>query len=110
MNSFVNLALSSVDKVTTGTKSFASVIVKVVFPAKLVKIQFSFHDNEISTLQLISRISSDLQKLLKYFSGRAIFTPFLLVIRIDLYLYDDELFGRWLASTDKSSSPSISSH
>ena len=65
----------------------------VEFTAKLVKIQFSFHDNESSTLQLINGISNDLQKLLKYFSGKAIFTPFLLVIKLDLYLYDDELSG-----------------
>ena len=38
-------------------------------------MQFSFHDNESSTLQLISGISNDLQKLLKYFIGTTIFTP-----------------------------------
>ena len=35
------------------------------------------HFNESSSLQLINGISNDLQKLLKYFSGTAIFTPFL---------------------------------
>ena len=73
-------------------------------------MQFSFHDNESSTLQLINGISNNLQKLLKYFNGMAIFTPFPLVMRLDLYLYDGELFGIWvLASTIKSTFPSISS-
>ena len=92
-NNFVSFALSSFDKVTTGAQSFASVIVKAALSTKLVKMQFLFHVNETSTLQLINGISNDLQKLLKYFNGTAIFTPFLLVIRLDLYLYDDELFG-----------------
>ena len=78
-------------------------------PAKLVKIPFSFHVKKSSTLQLINGISNDLQKLLEYFNGTAIFTPFLLVIRLDLYLYDDELFGILLASTVKSTFLSISS-
>ena len=56
-------------------------------------MQFSFHVNENSTLQLINGISNDIQKLLKYFNGTAIFTPFLFVIKRDLYLNDDELFG-----------------
>ena len=72
-------------------------------------MQFLFHVNETSTLQLINGISNDHQKLLKYFNGTAIFTPFLLVIRLDLYLYDDELFGIWLASTVRSSFSFISS-
>ena len=82
-------------------------MVKVEAPTKLDSTQFGFHVNESSTLQLISRISNDLQKLLKYFSGTAIFTPFLFVIKLDLYLNDDELFGIWLASTVKSTFPSI---
>ena len=61
-------------------------MVKVVFPASLVKILFSFHDNESSTQQLINGISNDLQKLLKYFSGTAIFALFLSVIKLDLYM------------------------
>ena len=72
-------------------------------------MQFLFHVNETSTLQLINGISNDHQKLLKYFNGTAIFSPFLLVIRLDLYLYDDELFGIWLASTVRSSFSFISS-
>ena len=63
-------------------------------------MQFSYHLNESSTLQLIDGISNDLKKLLKYFNGTAIFTPsfFLLSqsasvlpIRFDLYLKDEEL-------------------
>ena len=86
-----------------------SVIVKVEFPPKVVKIQFRSHDNESSTLQSINGISSDLQELLKYFNGTATFTPFLSVIRPDLCLNDDELFGILLPSTVKSAFHSISS-
>ena len=38
-------------------------------------------------------ISNDLQKLLKYFSETTTFTPFLFVIKLDLYVNNDELFG-----------------
>ena len=41
---------------------------------------------------LINGISNDLQKLLKYFNGTAIFTPSLSVIKLDLYLNDGKLF------------------
>ena len=51
----------------------------------------------------------NLQKLLKYFNGTAIFTSFLFVIKLDLYLNYDELFGILLTSTVKSIFPSISS-
>ena len=60
--------------------------------AAVVDTQFSIHPNESSTLQLINGISNDLQKLLKYFSGTAIFTSFyvpsvlVLPIRFALYL------------------------
>ena len=57
---------------------------------------------------MINGISNDLQKLLKYFNGIAIFTPFLLVIKLDLCLNDDESFGICWALTVKSTSPSIS--
>ena len=70
-----------------------SVIEKVESSATLDNIQFLSHVNESSTLQLINGISNDLQKLLKYFNGTAIFTPFLSVIKLDLYLNDGELFG-----------------
>ena len=76
------------------------VIVKVDLLSSLDNIQFSFHDNESSTLQLINGISNDLQKLLKYFSGTAIYTLFLSVIKLDLYLYDDELLtAKWTFSS-----------
>ena len=74
-----------------------SVISKAESLATLENIQFLFHDNESSTLQLINGISSDLQKLLNYFNGTAIFTPFFLPpfgmvpIKSDLYLKDEEL-------------------
>ena len=72
-------------------KSFASVILKVAVSAA-VNPQFSIHFNESSILQLINGISNDLQKLLKYFNGTAIFTPFhvpsfpALPIRLAIYL------------------------
>ena len=68
-------------------------IVKVEVLTKLHRRQVGSHFNENSTLQLIKGISNDLQKLFKYFSGRAFFTLFLFVIRLDLYLNDEELFG-----------------
>ena len=74
-----------------------SVVAKVESSATLDNVQFLSHVNESSTLQLINGISNDLQKLLKYFNGTAIFTPFFLPpfgmvpIRFDLYLKDDEL-------------------
>ena len=57
---------------------------------------FSIHVKESSTLQSINGISNDLQKLLKYFNGTAIFTPFkypllsVLPTKFDLYLNDEE--------------------
>ena len=72
-------------------------------------MQFGFHVNESLILQLINGISNDLQKFLKYFSGTTIFTPFLLVIKLDLNLDDDESFRIWLSSTVKSTFTSISS-
>ena len=82
-------------KVIIGTSGFASVLVKVAAVPAL--------------LQLINGISKDLQKLLKYFNGIAIFTPFflplfpVLPIRFALYLNQEGL------SIVKSTSPSISS-
>ena len=70
-----------------------SVIAEIAAVPALDNIQFSYQFNESSTLQLNNGISNDLKKLLKYFSGPAIFTPFLSVIKLDLYLNDYELFG-----------------
>ena len=86
-----------------------SVIAKVAALPALDNIQFSYHYNERSTLQLINGISNDLQKLHKNFSGTAIFTPFLSVTKLGLYLNDNNLFGICWATTVKSTSPSISS-
>ena len=74
-----------------------SVILKVELLATLDNIQSFFHSNESWTLQLIDGTSSDLQKLLKCFNGKAIFTPFFLPpfgmvpIKFDYYLKDEEL-------------------
>ena len=52
---------------------------------------------KVQHLQLINDISNDLQKLLKYFNGTAIFTPFfvplfsVLPIRFTLYLNEGAL-------------------
>ena len=80
---------------------------QVEFPTKLDNIKFSNHFIESSTLQLINGISNDIQKLHKYFNGTTIFAPFLLLIELDLYLNDDELFGIWLSPAVKSTFPSI---
>ena len=62
----------------------------------MASTQFPIHVNESSTLQLINGISNDLQKLLKYFNGIAIFTPFksplltVLPTKLDLHLNDEE--------------------
>ena len=64
---------------------------------------------KVLTLQLISGISNDLQKLLNYFNGTTVLTLFFvsaelrLPIIFDLYLNDHEL------STVKSAFSSISS-
>ena len=97
-NNFDNFTLSFADKVTIGTWSFASVILKVALSAPVasalapiaaeVNTQFSIYLNESSILQLINGVSNDLQKLLKYFSGIAIFAlfflPFVSVLQQDL--------------------------
>ena len=66
---------------------------KVAAVPALENIQFSYHFNESSILQLINGISGNFQKILKYFNDTAIFTQFLSVIKLDLYLNDDGLFG-----------------
>ena len=61
-------------------------------------IQFSVYFKESSALQLISGISNDLPKLLKYFNGTAFFTLLflpsasVLPIILDFYL-NEELFA-----------------
>ena len=75
----------------------ALAIASFAVSAELANIQFSIHDKESSTLQLIKGISNDLQKLLKYLNSETILTPFkssaLFVspTNYDLYLNDEEL-------------------
>ena len=70
---------------TTGAYNFVSLIVKIILLALLlllisfslpatVETQYFVHLSFNSTLQLINGISSNLQKLLKYFNGTAIAT------------------------------------
>ena len=66
LNSSYNFEFFSVDKAVTGTSSFVSVIVKVETPTKEHSVQYVSNGNEISTLQLISGIYEDLQKVLIY--------------------------------------------
>ena len=65
-----NYALSWVGKVTTGTKSFVSVIPATV---ELVITQFDDHVKMRLTSELFNGISRVLQKLLKYFNGTIMF-------------------------------------
>ena len=58
----------------------------------IVSIQFSCHFNESSTLQLINGVSNDFQKLLKYFNGTAIFSPFFLPLFLSLLPFFLPLF------------------
>ena len=63
--------MSFADKVTTGTYSFVSLIVKIILSSLALtlstpataKTQFFVHLSFNSTFQLINAISSDLQKL-----------------------------------------------
>ena len=79
--------------------NFLLVILNAVTPTTLDITQFLAQFNSRWILQFISDISKDLQKLLKYFSGTAIFTfsNTLLILTavdsftiLDLYLKDDE--------------------
>ena len=80
LRSFDNLLLSFADKVTTVTYNFVSSAVKIMLlgltfvlsaPAA-DRTQYFAVISSNSALQLINEISSDLQKLLKYFNGTAI--------------------------------------
>ena len=78
LRSFDNFLLSLVDKVTTGTYNFVSEIVGlasslITFSVPPVeRTQYLVHLSFNSIFQLINGISSDLQKLLKYFNGTAV--------------------------------------
>ena len=77
-NCWSNFSLSLVDKVTTRTYNFVSVIAN--FPS-LVELRITQSLDHVSirlTSQLINDISSVLQKLLKYFNGTIISTSFVL--------------------------------
>ena len=85
-----------------GTWSFASVIVKAAAVPALDNIHSSYYFNENSILQLMNGISNDLQKLLKYFNGTAIFTFSLFLfapsatvspIRFALFLNEEALLN-----------------
>ena len=78
-----NFDFSLADKIATGTYNFVSLIVKIMillalslsFPLSLPgadKTQNFVHVSFDSALQLVKGISSDFQKLLKYFNGTAI--------------------------------------
>ena len=77
-NCWSNYALSWVDNVTTGTKSFVSVIANLIAPVELVITQVDDQVKMRLTSQLINGISRVLQKLLKYFNGTIISTSFVL--------------------------------
>ena len=68
--------LSFADKVTTGTYNFLCWILKIILELVSLpaagKTQYFVHLSFNSALQLINSISSDLQKLLKYFNDTAI--------------------------------------
>ena len=72
LNCWSSLELSCVDKVTTGTYNFVSVILNIPAPVELVIIQVDDHYKIKLTLQFIKGISRVLQKLLKFFNGTII--------------------------------------
>ena len=74
-NCWSNFALSWVDRVTTGTKIFVSVIVNLPSPVELVIIQADDYVKKRLTSPLINGISRVLQK---YFNGTFILTSFVL--------------------------------
>ena len=72
-NSFISFTLSLLNKVTIGTYNLVFVILNVV--SAIVDIIQSFVQfNSRWIFQLINGIFKDLKKLLKYFSGTAMFT------------------------------------
>ena len=92
-NCWSNFSLSLVDKVTTGTYNFVSVIVNFPSPVELVITQSLDYVKIRLTSQLVKGISSVLQKLLKYFRGTIISTSFVCLllgvfpVTLDLYVY-----------------------
>ena len=104
LRSFDTSWLSFADKVTTGRYNFESLIVKIILLGSalvlstppIVKTQcFVVHSSLSSIFQLINDISSNLQKLLRYFNGTAIvvfsiipFAVAMFTINFVLYLED----------------------
>ena len=78
-------ALSWVDKVTTETESFVSVIANVVscFAGALDITKFADQVKMRLISQLINDILGVLQKLLKYFNGTIILTFFVLLSAVE---------------------------
>ena len=72
-------ASSWVDKVTTGTYSFVSVILNLLSPVESVITQVDDHIKKRLTSQLIIGISRVLQILLKYFKRTIILSSFVLL-------------------------------
>ena len=79
--------MSLADKFTTGTNYFVSLTVKILLLSLSLllisfslpatdKIQYFLHLSFNPTMQFINGISSDLQELMKYFTGRAIVSFF----------------------------------
>ena len=103
-NSFTSFTLSFLQKVTIGTYNFVFVILNVV-SATVDVTQSVLHLNSRWILQLVNPISKNLQKLLKYSTGRAIFTfwntPLSVASKslkkLDLYLKNHELFVKTLS-------------
>ena len=97
LRSFNSFWLSFADKVMTGTRNFVSLIVKTIsselssalsVPVE-AKTQCFVHLSFNSILQLINGISSDFQKLLRYFNGTAtvVFLKILCLLIISLYIW-----------------------
>ena len=97
--------MSLLDKVTIGTYNFVFVILNAVLAiVDITQSLLKFNSRWI--LQLINGIAKDFQRLLKYFSGTAIFTFLNTLLpaeanesrmRLDLYLKDDELSAETLS-------------
>ena len=77
-NCWSNYALSWVDNVTTGTKSFVSVIANLIAPVELVITQADDQVKMRLTSKLINDISRVLQNFLKCFNDTIILTLFVL--------------------------------
>ena len=84
-----SVILSWVDKATTGTWSFVSVIGNAVpwFLAILDKTLFTGQVRMILISQLIDDILKVIQKLLKYFNGAIIWTTFVSLFPVEPVIF-----------------------